>query len=83
MPLISLTAAQRSTFLTHISPSDPSSSAASFTTRSISETEGEFRDVSSGMWEADGDEAAIHTHSVSPGETRTLRPEGTEECVHV
>lgn len=42
MPLISLTAAQRSTFLTHVSYSDPSSRDATFRHTPVSEAEGKM-----------------------------------------
>lgn len=60
MPLISLTAALRSTFLTHISSSNPPSRAVPFMTHSISETEGKCSDVRLGTQGEDGGEMPIY-----------------------
>lgn len=59
MPLISLTAAQHSTFLTHTSSPRSVLPCYAFTTHSISETEGKCRDVRSGMQGEDGGEIPI------------------------
>lgn len=60
MPLISQTTAQRSTFLMHISSSDPSSCAVPLRHIQYLRLKGKFRDVGSGMRGADGGEMAIY-----------------------
>lgn len=86
MPLISLTAAQRSTFLTHVSYSDPSSRAR---THSISEAEGKCRDVGVGnAGRSCGTDGNLHWVNILFYvqvfffflESGTLRPEGRGEC---
>lgn len=81
MPLISLTAAQRFTFLTPISSSDPSSRARQ---HSISEAEGTRRDAGSGMQGEDGGtNGNLHKVTIlfylQVFEAGTLRPDGRRD----